>query len=75
MNGMWLAPLAPFLMIVGIGLFVGNQDLDKTLTARGIAHTFSLDPGDHGYEFVRAYLARSLKFLGAALSPATKEAK
>jgi S-formylglutathione hydrolase FrmB len=57
------------------GLFVGNQDLDKTLTARGIAHTFSLDPGDHGYEFVRAYLARSLKFLGAALSPATKEAK
>ena len=57
------------------GLFVGNQDLDKTLTARGVAHTFSLDPGDHGYEFVRAYLARSLKFLGAALSPATKEAK
>jgi S-formylglutathione hydrolase FrmB len=57
------------------GLFVGNQDLDNTLTARGIAHTFSLDPGDHGYEFVRAYLARSLRFLGAALSPATKEAK
>ena len=57
------------------GLFVGNQDLDKTLTARGVPHTFSLDPGDHGYEFVRSVLTRSLKFLGSALSPATKEAK
>ena len=57
------------------GLFVGNQDLDKTLTARGVTHTFSLDPGDHGYEFVRSVLVRSLKFLGSALSPATKEAK
>jgi S-formylglutathione hydrolase FrmB len=57
------------------GLFVGNEDLDKTLTARGVAHTFSLDPGDHGYEFVRAYLARSLKFLGSALVPATKGTK
>ena len=57
------------------GLFVGNQDLDKTLTARGVTHTFSLDPGDHGYEFVRAYLARSLKFLGSALVPAAKEPK
>jgi len=57
------------------GLFVGNQDLDKTLTARGVPHTFSLDPGDHGYEFVRSYLSRSLKFLGAALEPARKEKK
>jgi S-formylglutathione hydrolase FrmB len=57
------------------GLFVGNEDLHKSLTARGITHTFSLDPGDHGYEFVRSVLTRSLKFLGSALSPATKEAK
>lgn len=57
------------------GLFVGNQDLDKSLTVRGVTHTFSLDPGDHGYEFVRSVLARSLKFLGAALGPTTKETK
>ena len=57
------------------GLFVGNEDLHKSLTARGIAHTFSLDPGDHGYEFVRSVLARSLKFLGSALGPVTKETK
>jgi S-formylglutathione hydrolase FrmB len=56
------------------GLFVGNEDLDKTLTARGIAHTFSLDPGDHGYEFVRSVLSRSLKFVGSAFGPA-KETK
>ena len=57
------------------GLFVGNEDLHKRLTERGVPHTFSLDPGDHGYEFVKSYLARSLKFLGSALSPATKETK
>jgi S-formylglutathione hydrolase FrmB len=57
------------------GLFVGNEDLDKRLTARGVTHTFSLDPGDHGYEFVRSYLARSLTFLGSALGPTTKETK
>jgi len=57
------------------GLSVGNEDLDKTLTARGIAHTFSLEPGDHGYEFVRSVLARSLNFIGSALGPATKETK
>lgn len=56
------------------GLFVGNQDLDKTLTTRGVPHTFSLDSGDHGYDFVRSYLARSLKFLGSALAPAAKAA-
>lgn len=57
------------------GLSAGNQELDKRLTARGIPHTFSLDPGDHGYEFVRSVLARSLKFLGSALGPTSKESK
>jgi enterochelin esterase family protein len=57
------------------GLFVGNEDLHRSLTARGVAHTFSLEPGDHGYEFVRSVLPRSLKFLGAALTPASKESK
>lgn len=56
------------------GLYVGNADLDKQLTARGVSHTFSLDPGDHGYEFVKSVLPRSLKFIGSALSPAAAPA-
>ncbi len=49
------------------GLFVGNTDLHRTLQERGIAHTFELAPGNHGYEFVRARLEKSLAFLGRAL--------
>jgi S-formylglutathione hydrolase FrmB len=51
------------------GLFVGNEDLHKRLGARGVAHTFGLYPGDHGYEYVKSVLPRSLKFLGDALRP------
>ena len=32
-------------------------------------HTFELPPGDHGYDFVRARLEKSLRFLGEALKP------
>jgi S-formylglutathione hydrolase FrmB len=49
------------------GLFVGNEDLHKRLEARGIAHTFGLYPGDHGYEYVRSAVGRSLRFLGGEL--------
>jgi S-formylglutathione hydrolase FrmB len=51
------------------GLANGHRDLDKTLTERGIPHQFELAPGDHGYEFVRARLEKSLRFLGSALKP------
>jgi S-formylglutathione hydrolase FrmB len=51
------------------GLGNGHRDLDKTLTERGIPHQFELAPGDHGYEFVRARLEKSLRFLGSALKP------
>jgi S-formylglutathione hydrolase FrmB len=50
------------------GLYAGHQELAKRLTARGIPHTFSLDPGDHGYEYVRTVLPRSLKFLSGVLA-------
>jgi len=50
------------------GLFVGNGDLHRVLQERGIPHTFELAPGNHGYEFVRGRLERSLGFLGKALS-------
>jgi S-formylglutathione hydrolase FrmB len=49
------------------GLATGNRDLHRILEERGVAHTFELAPGDHGYEFVRARLERSLALLGAAL--------
>ena len=45
----------------------GHRDLHKILDERGIAHSFELPPGDHGYEFVRARLEKSLVFLGRAL--------
>jgi putative tributyrin esterase len=49
------------------GLANGHRDLDKVLQSRGVAHSIELPPGDHGYEFVRARLARSLRFLGERL--------
>ncbi len=51
------------------GLANGHRDLDKILTERGIPHQFELAPGDHGYEFVRARIDKSLRFLGNALKP------
>jgi len=50
------------------GLFAGNEALHRRLDARGVAHEFSLQPGDHGYDYVRSVLARSLAFLGKALT-------
>jgi putative tributyrin esterase len=45
------------------GLDKGNVDLHLRLLARHVAHEFSLQPGDHGYEYVRSVLPRSLDFL------------
>ena len=49
------------------GLAAGHRELDRLLTARGIPHSFELPPGDHGYEFVRARLEKSLHFLAGRL--------
>ena len=49
------------------GLFKGNEELHRRLQARGVAHTFALGPGNHGYEYVRSVLAYSLKFIAGAL--------
>jgi S-formylglutathione hydrolase FrmB len=49
------------------GLAAGHRDLDRILGERGVAHVFELPPGDHGYEFVRARLETSLRFLGERL--------
>jgi S-formylglutathione hydrolase FrmB len=49
------------------GLASGHRALDRILTERGVAHAFELPPGDHGYEFVRARLEKSLRFLGEHL--------
>ena len=49
------------------GLASGHRELHRILDERGIAHTFELPPGDHGYEFVRSRLEKSLRFLDRAL--------
>jgi S-formylglutathione hydrolase FrmB len=49
------------------GLAAGNRHLHDTLAARGVPHTFTLPPGDHGYEFVRARIEESLRFLDLSL--------
>jgi len=51
------------------GLANGHRELHKILDERGVAHSFELPPGDHGYDFVRARLEKSLRFLGSALKP------
>ena len=49
------------------GLASGHGELHRILEERGVAHAFELPPGDHGYEFVRARLEKSLRFLGDRL--------
>jgi S-formylglutathione hydrolase FrmB len=51
------------------GLARGHRELHRILEQRGVPHAFELPPGDHGYEFVRARLERSLRFLAERLSP------
>jgi S-formylglutathione hydrolase FrmB len=51
------------------GLASGHRALHAILDERGVAHAFELPSGDHGYEFVRARLEKSLRFLGDALRP------
>jgi enterochelin esterase family protein len=49
------------------GLASGHRALQRLLDERGIAHTLELPPGDHGYDFVRARIETSLRFLGRHL--------
>jgi S-formylglutathione hydrolase FrmB len=49
------------------GLAEGNRLLHEALEKRGVRHEFALHPGDHGYEYVRSVLERSLRFLSARL--------
>ena len=51
------------------GLASGHRELHRVLDERRVAHAFELPPGDHGYDFVRARLEKSLRFLGDALRP------
>jgi putative tributyrin esterase len=50
------------------GLFAGNQELHRRLQARRVPHEFALQPGDHGYDYVRTVLPRSLGFIGRFLA-------
>jgi len=50
------------------GLASGHRELHRILEERGVSHSFELPPGDHGYEYVRTRLEKSLRFLGERLS-------
>lgn len=50
-----------------LGFFAGNGELDRRLTARKVAHEFGLYPGNHGYEYVRSVLEKSLRFIARNL--------
>jgi enterochelin esterase family protein len=50
------------------GLASGHRALDRILDGRGVSHAFELPPGDHGYEYVRTRLEKSLRFLGETLA-------
>ena len=50
------------------GLFAGNEELHRKLTARGVRHEFKLNPGNHGYEYVKTVLPTSLRFVSAGFS-------
>jgi S-formylglutathione hydrolase FrmB len=50
------------------GFQAGARELHERLLGRGVPHEFALHPGDHGYDYVRTVLPRSLAFLTRALS-------
>jgi S-formylglutathione hydrolase FrmB len=49
------------------GLAGGARKLHAILDERRVPHSFELAPGDHGYEFVRGRLEKSLRFLAQHL--------
>jgi S-formylglutathione hydrolase FrmB len=51
------------------GLAAGQRELERRLAARGAAFEAELPPGDHGYDYVRTVLPKSLRFLGEHLLP------
>jgi S-formylglutathione hydrolase FrmB len=55
------------------GLARGHRSLNRILDERGVAHTFELPSGDHGYEFVRGRLGQSFAFLSAVLGQGSSE--
>jgi S-formylglutathione hydrolase FrmB len=57
------------------GLFAGQAELERRLKARGATFEAELLPGDHGYDYVRTVLPKSLRFLGEHLSPPVATAR
>jgi S-formylglutathione hydrolase FrmB len=55
------------------GLAAGNGALHRRLSERGILHTYAINPGDHGYEYVLSVIEDSLRFLSKALAGAERK--
>jgi S-formylglutathione hydrolase FrmB len=57
------------------GLAAGQRELERRLSARGATFEAELPPGDHGYDYVRTVLPKSLRFLGEHLLPPVATAR
>ncbi len=53
------------------GFNVGAEALDQAMTDHHIPHEFHIYPGNHGWEFAREHMPASLKFVAAAMKPAS----
>lgn len=54
------------------GFYVGAETLDRALTANHIPHEFHIFPGNHGWEYARSVIPRSLKFVSDAFQGGAK---
>lgn len=52
------------------GFDEGNKQLDAVLTSLGVAHTFVMRPGGHGWSYLDQYLHFALEFHWEAFRPA-----
>jgi len=56
------------------GFNVGAETLDHALSANHIPHEFHIFPGNHGWDYARAEVPRSLKFVSEVFQSTSKSA-
>jgi S-formylglutathione hydrolase FrmB len=54
------------------GFNIGAEALDHALTARNVPHEFHIFPGNHGWDYARVQMPRSLKFVSDVLQTGIK---
>ncbi|MGB7623126.1 MAG: alpha/beta hydrolase family protein [Terriglobia bacterium] len=54
------------------GFNVGAETLDRALTASHVPHEFHIFPGNHGWDYARSVIPRSLKFVSDTFQGVSK---